>query len=145
MLHGIVLSSTYPHARILDVDAQAALELPGVVAVVTPELVKQRTHPFKPGRYAAGLKTPIPEYATAIDRVRYLGEPIAMLAARSPSIAEDALELIRVEYDPLPTVVDPWKAMESSAPLLFEELGSNVAWKGAVSYGDVEAAFKSAD
>ena len=116
-----------------------------MVAVVTPELVKQRTHPFKPGRYAAGLKTPIPEYATAIDRVRYLGEPIAMLAARSPSIAEDALELIRVEYDPLPTVVDPWKAMESSAPLLFEELGSNVAWKGAVSYGDVEAAFKSAD
>ena len=116
-----------------------------MVAVVTPELVKQRTHPFKPGRYAAGLKTPIPEYATAIDRVRYLGEPIAMLAARSPSIAEDALELIRVEYDPLPTVVDPWKAMESSAPLLFEELGSNVAWKGAVSYGDVEEAFKSAD
>ena len=145
MLHGIVLRSTYPHARILDVDTQAALEVPGVVAVVTPELVKQRSHPFKPGRYAAGLKTPIPEYATAIDRVRYLGEPIAMLAARSPSIAEDALELIRVEYDPLPTVVDPWKAMESSAPLLFEELGSNVAWKGAVSYGDVEEAFRSAD
>ncbi len=145
MLHGIVVRSPYPHARIVDVDARKALELPGVVGVVTPEVVKQRTRPFKPGRYAAGLKTPIPEYATAIDRVRYLGEPIAMLAAESRSIAEDALELITVEYDPLPTVVDPWEAMESSAPLLFEELGSNVAWTGAVSYGDVEEAFESAD
>jgi 2-furoyl-CoA dehydrogenase large subunit len=145
MLHGIVLRSPYPHARILEVNTQAALEVPGVVAVVTPEMVKQKTRPFKPGRYAAGLKTPIPEYATAIDRVRYLGEPIGMLAARSRTIAEDALDLITVEYEPLPTVVDPWEAMEASAPLLFEELGSNVAWKGAVSYGDVDEAFESAD
>ena len=145
MLHGIVLRSTYPHARILEVNAEAALQLPGVVGVVTPEVVKQKTRPFKPGRYAAGLRKPIPEYATAIDRVRYVGEPIAMLAARSPSIAEDALDLLTVEYEPLPTVVDPWEAMEPSAPLLFEELGSNVAWKGAVSYGDVDEAFKSAD
>ena len=145
MLHGIVLRSPYPHARILDVDARAALEVPGVVSVVTPEVVKQKTRPFKPGRYAAGLKKPVPEYATAIDRVRYLGEPVAMLAARSRLIAEDALELIHVEYEPLPTVVDPWEAMEPSAPLLFEELGSNVAWEGAVSYGDVEKAFESAD
>ena len=115
MLAGIVLRSTYPHARILEVDARAALEVPGVVGVVTPEVVRQKTRPFKPGRYAAGLRQPIPEYATAIDRVRYLGEPIAMLAARSPSIAEDALELITVEYEPLPTVVDPWEAMEPTA------------------------------
>ena len=135
MLHGIVLRSPYPHARILEVDARAALEVPGVVSVVTPEVVQQKTRPFKPGRYAAGLKKPVPEYATAIDRVRYLGEPVAMLAARSRLVAEDALELIQVEYEPLPTVVDPWEAMEPSAPLLFEELGSNVAWKGAVSYG----------
>jgi 2-furoyl-CoA dehydrogenase large subunit len=145
MLHGIVLRSTYPHARIVEVNAQEALKVPGVVAVVTPEVVKEKTRPFKPGRYAAGLKQPIPEYATAIDRVRYLGEPIAMLAARSSAIAEDALDLINVEYDPLPTVIDPWEAMEPSAPLLFEDLGSNVAWTGKVSYGDVEEAFKSAD
>lgn len=145
MLHGIVLRSTYPHARILKVDAREALEVPGVVAVVTPDVVKQKTCPFKPGRYAAGLRKPVTEYATAIDKVRYLGEPIAMLAAQSRSIAEDALELISVEYEPLPTVMDSREAMESSAPLLFEELGSNVAWKGGVSYGDVEEAFQSAD
>ena len=66
MLHGIVLRSTYPHARILKVDAREALEVPGVVAVVTPDVVKQKTRPFKPGRYAAGLRKPDTEYLSLI-------------------------------------------------------------------------------
>ena len=145
MLYGVVLRSSYAHARLGHIDAQAALEVPGVVGVLTSEEVKRTTRPFKPGRYSAGLKEPIPEYATAVDKVRYVGEPVAMLAARSRALAEDGLDLVSVEYEPLPGVVDPWEAMEPTAPLLFEELDSNVAWKGAVAYGDVDEAFQSAD
>jgi 2-furoyl-CoA dehydrogenase large subunit len=145
MLHAVILRSPHAHARILKVDGQAALEAPGVAAVITPEDVKQKTNPFKPGRYAAGLKRPIPEYASAVDKVRYMGEPVAAVAARTRGAAEDALELISVDYAPLPAVVDTGDAMAAGAPLLFEELGSNLAWRGSLSYGDTEAAFRQAD
>jgi CO/xanthine dehydrogenase Mo-binding subunit len=145
MLHAVILRSPHAHARIISIDAQGALEIPDVIAVITPEELREKTNPFKPGRYAAGLRKPIPEYAIAIDKVRYVGEPVAALAARSRGVAEDALELISVDYEPLPSVVDTTEAMGPSAPLLFEELGSNIAWKGALSYGNLEAAFQQAD
>jgi 2-furoyl-CoA dehydrogenase large subunit len=87
----------------------------------------------------------IPEYAGAIEKVRYLGEPVAIVAAETRARAEDALEQIDVEYDPLPAVVTAEDATSPSAPLIYEELGSNVAWQGAVSYGDVDAAFGRSD
>ena len=145
MLHALVVRSTYAHARILKVNVQAALESPGVAGALTPEDVKAGTHVFKPGRYSAGLKKPVAEYATAIDKVRYVGEPIGMVAARDAGLAEDALEKVSVDYEPLEPVVDPIKAQDASAPVLFEELGTNVAWKGTVQYGNVDAAFASAD
>ena len=145
MLHAMILRSPYAHARILSVDARAAVQDPEVIAIITPGEVKQRTNPFKPGRYAAGLRRPIPEYASAIDKVRYVGEPVAALAARSRYAAEDALESISIDYEPLPAVVDTAEAMSQTSPLLFEELGSNVAWKGALTYGNIDAAFKDAD
>ncbi|MBI4489790.1 MAG: xanthine dehydrogenase family protein, partial [Deltaproteobacteria bacterium] len=145
LLHAVILRSPHAHARIISIDAQGALEIPDVIAVITPGELREKTNPFKPGRYAAGLRKPIPEYAIAIDKVRYVGEPVAALAARSRGVAEDALELISVDYEPLPSVVDTTEAMGSSAPLLFEELGSNIAWKGALSYGNLEAAFQQAD
>src|SRR3954469_8821348 len=74
MLQAVILRSPYAHARIVGADATAALQLPGVVAAVIPSDVVAHTRPFKPGRYAAGLRKPIPEYATAVDRVRYMGE-----------------------------------------------------------------------
>jgi 2-furoyl-CoA dehydrogenase large subunit len=145
MLQAVILRSPHAHARIIRVDAEAARRAPGVVAVITPEELKQKTNAFKPGRYAAGLKKPIPEYATAIDKVRYVGEPVAALAARDRGAAEDALELISVEYESLPTVGDTKEAMSSASALLFEELGSNLAWQGALTYGDVDTAFREAD
>ena len=145
MLHAVLVRSSHAHARIARVDASAASQVPGVLAVLTPEDVKNKSQPFKPGRYAAGLRRPINEYATAIDKVRYVGEPIGAVAARQKSIAEDAAELVAVEYDPLPPVTEPRDAMKPDSALLFEELGSNLAWNGGMSYGDVEAAFKSAD
>ncbi|TMA12221.1 MAG: xanthine dehydrogenase family protein molybdopterin-binding subunit, partial [Deltaproteobacteria bacterium] len=145
MLQAMILRSPHAHARIVSADARSALKFPGVLAAITPDDVKKLTHPFKPGRYAAGLRKPIPEYATAMEKVRYIGEPVAAVAARDRGTAEDAVELISVEYDPLPPVVETTQATARDAPLLFEELGSNTAWKGALAYGDVDGAFRNAD
>jgi 2-furoyl-CoA dehydrogenase large subunit len=112
---------------------------------MTPDDVKRLSRPFKPGRYAAGLRVPIPEYAGAIGKVRYVGEPVAVVAAETRAAAEDALELIDVDYEPLPAVAGTQAAMSSNVPLIYEELGSNVAWEGRVSYGDVDGAFRRAD
>ncbi|MBI2351590.1 MAG: xanthine dehydrogenase family protein molybdopterin-binding subunit [Deltaproteobacteria bacterium] len=145
MLHAVVLRSPHAHARLVSVDSKEAEAAPGVLAVITPEEIKRKSNPFKPGRYAAGLKRPIPEYATAMEKVRYMGEPVAAVAARKRGQAEDALELISVEYYPLPAVVDTAEAIRPAAALLFEELESNLAWKGSLHYGDVPTAFKQAD
>lgn len=145
MLHAAVLRSTYPHARIRRIDTSEALRLPGVLAVLTPDDVKAMTHPFAPGRYAAGLRKTIFEYATAVDKVRYLGEPLAAVAALDAGTAEDALNLITVEYEPLPPVAGIAEAMKPGAPLLYDELGSNTPWQGKVSYGNIDAAFEEAD
>src|SRR6266545_5025549 len=141
MLHACILRSPYGHARISSVNAGEATQLSGVVGVITPDDVKRRSRPFKPGRYAAGLRVPIPEYASAVDKVRYVGEPVAMVAAETRARAEDALELIEIDYEPLPSVTNTDDAAKPSAALLYEELGSNIAWQGQVAYGDVDAAF----
>jgi 2-furoyl-CoA dehydrogenase large subunit len=145
MLHASIVRSPYAHARILSVRADDAARLAGIRGVVTPEDVQRLTRPFKPGRYAAGLRVPIPEYATAIEKVRYVGEPVAMIAGDTRARAEDALELVDIQYEPLTAVATAEDAARASAPLIYEELGSNVAWQGHVSYGDVDAAFRQAD
>jgi 2-furoyl-CoA dehydrogenase large subunit len=145
MVHAVVLRSPYAHARIERVNGVKAMDTPGVFGVITPADVVTLSRPFKPGRYAAGLKVPIAEYASAIDRARYVGEPIAMVAAGSKAAAEDALGLIEVDYDPLPAIVTTADAASPSAVAIYDELGSNVAWQGHVSYGDVDAAFARAD
>ena len=104
MLHAFVLRSPYGHARIESVDAAPALERPGVVGTLTPDDVTRLTKPFKPGRYAAGLRAVIDEFACAVGKVRYAGEPVAMVAAESRAQAEDGAEAIDVFYDPLPAV-----------------------------------------
>ena len=145
MLHASILRSPYAHARIMSVETETAAQLSGIKGVVTPADVARLTRPFKPGRYAAGLRVPIPEYACAVDTARYVGEPVAMVAANTRARAEDALELIGVEYDALPAVASTKAAVATSAPLIYEELGSNVAWQGHVAYGDVDGAFQRAD
>jgi 2-furoyl-CoA dehydrogenase large subunit len=152
MLHACILRSPYAHARIASVRLSPAvvagnLQVSGssVRAVITPEDIKRLSRPFKPGRYAAGLRVPISEYAGAIDKVRYVGEPVAVVVADTRAAAEDALELIEVDYEPLPAVASTGAAVSPDAPLIYEELGSNVAWAGHVAYGDVDDAFRRAD
>jgi 2-furoyl-CoA dehydrogenase large subunit len=145
MLQAMILRSPHAHAKILSVDPSQALINPNVIAVITPDDIKQNTKPFKPGRYAAGLKRPIDEYAGAVEKVRYVGEPLGAVAARDRGTAEDALELISVEYEPIRPVVDVREAIKPSSATLFDELGSNLAWHGSLQYGDIDGAFKSAD
>ena len=145
MLHAFVLRSPYGHARIESVDAAPALDRPGVVGALTPDDVTRLTKPFKPGRYAAGLRAVIDEFACAVGKVRYAGEPVAMVAAESRAQAEDGAEAIDVFYDPLPAVTSIANASAPGAPLIYEELGTNVPWQGHVAFGDVDSAFARAD
>ena len=126
-----VLRSQYAHARIVRVDATAALALPGVVGVLTGADVAAMSHPFP-----AGVESPIPYRAAAHEVTRYVGEPLAVVVARDRYTAEDALELIEVEYEPLPPVLDPFEAAEKP------EL---VASDRSFRYGDPDAAFAAAD
>jgi 2-furoyl-CoA dehydrogenase large subunit len=145
MLQAMILRSPHAHAKILSVDPSQALTNPNVISVITPDDIKQNTKPFKPGRYAAGLNRPIDEYAGAVDKVRYVGEPLGAIAARDRGTAEDALELVMVEYEPIRPVVDVREAIKPSSATLFDELGSNLAWHGSLQYGDIDGAFKAAD
>src|SRR5215212_5040809 len=104
MLWGHTLRSPHPHARILSIDTSGAVTMPGVHAVLT--------HADVPGEKTYGLEFP-DQPVLAIDRVRYFGEPVALVAAEHPEQARRAAERIRVQYEPLDPIVDPERATES--------------------------------
>jgi 2-furoyl-CoA dehydrogenase large subunit len=142
MAHAAYLRSYYAHARIVRIDVSRALAHPGVFAVLTGEEVARLTRPQR-GRVPLANSPRV--FALAHDRVVYAGQPVAAVAAVDRATAEDATELIEVEYEPLPVVTDPVAAIEADAPLVFEEIGSNVLWHGAFPYGDLDGAFARAD
>ena len=137
--HAAVLRSPHAHAEIVSLDATAALSMPEVVTVLTGEDVAAWSRPF-----IAGVKQPMRHYALAVDRVRYTGEPVAVVVARDRYGAEDALERIEVEYRELDPVVDAVAAAAPGAPLLHRDVGSNVVSDRRLRYGDPDAAFASA-
>ena len=137
--HAAVLRSPHAHAEIVSLDAAAALSMPEVVTVLTGEEVAAWSRPF-----IAGVKQPMRHYALAVDRVRYTGEPVAVVVARDRYAAEDALERIEVEYRELDPVVDPVAAAAPGAVLLHRDVGSNVVSDRHLRYGDPDAAFASA-
>ena len=128
--HAAVLRSPFAHARITRLDASAALELPGVVGVLTGTDVVELSHPFP-----VGIESPVPQYAAAHEVVRYVGEPVAVVVARDRYLAEDALELVEVEYEPLEAVLDAESAVETAACVSDRSF----------AYGDVDAALARAD
>ncbi len=142
MLHAAVLRSPHAHARIRSIDARQALACPGVTAVLTGADAARLSGPIRP---LIPTTAAAPDYCLAVDVVRYVGEAVAAVAAADRATAEDALELIRVEYKPLPAVVDPHEAMQPGATLLYPELGTNVVWHDTLSYGDVDGAMARAD
>lgn len=140
MLHAAVLRSPYPHARILSVDTSEAKKLPGVYAVLSGSDVAERLDPMP--RFCA---EPVEQRAVALDKVRYTGEAVAIVAAESRYVAEDALELIQVEYEPLPVVLDAVAAMEPGASLVHDTIPHNIAYNHTFTFGDVAGDFAQAD
>ncbi len=137
MLYGATLRAAYPHARILSIDTAAARALPGVHAVLT--------HRDVPGRNRHGLvfkDWPV----LCDDKVRYMGDAVAIVAADTPGLAREALALIRVEYEPLPVVAGAEQARQPGAALVHEEWpGGNLLEHIQVHRGDVDEGFRQAD
>jgi carbon-monoxide dehydrogenase large subunit len=153
LLHAAFLRSSHAHARIAKIDTTAAAAAPGVVRVFTFEDLERWMKPLPlfgavPPGLAAVVKFDIrqaPQWALCRDRARHVGEAVAMVVADCPERAQDALELIRVDWELLPPVVDMTRAAEPGAPLIHPEWGSNVGIGFTHSIGDADAAFVRAD
>ena len=144
LLHAAILRSSVAHGHLVHVDGAAALELPGVEAVVTASDLGDQI-PTIPIRLApiAGLERYL-QPVIAHDKVRYVGEPIAVVIARSRAIAEDALAQIELVIEAIDPVAN-WQTAEANQILLFEQNGSNVAARYRVGFGDTDKAFAAAD
>src|SRR5918995_1942309 len=119
MVHAAILRSTHAHARIVKIDAAAALKLPGVVGVLTAaDMPQLKTIPMRTG-VIPGLERS-QQAPIATTKVRYVGEPIAVVVAESRYLAEDALELIEVEYESLPAVTTVAESLRDDAPILYQ-------------------------
>src|SRR5262245_11655999 len=144
LLHAAFLRSPYAHARIAQIDATPARALDGVVAVLTGTDLAPLVKPVQAGSKTRDYKeTSIPPLA--VDKVRYVGEAVAVVVAESRSLAEDALEQINVEYDPLPVVADAEEASRSNTVLVHEEAGSNVLLTRQFAQGEADVAIESAE
>jgi 2-furoyl-CoA dehydrogenase large subunit len=138
-LHAAILRSPHAHAMIRAIHVDTARRASGVAAVLIGEDVKAVTTSL-----VVGIKVPMECWPIAVDRVRYVGEPVAIVVAQNRYLAEDAVDLIKVDYEPLPAIVDPLAALEAGTTLLHPELGSNVASDRSFRYGDPEQAFGQA-
>jgi CO/xanthine dehydrogenase Mo-binding subunit/protein-tyrosine-phosphatase len=135
--------SPYAHARIVSVDVSQAEAVEGVYGTLTPDEVAAQTDPFFELTTAPGSQ--IKDFALAVGRVRHVGEPVVAVVARTRDVARDAADLVEVEYEPLPVLVDARKAQDADAPVLHEDAGTNVVWSGTFDWGDVDGALKAAD
>lgn len=136
MLIGKMLGSIYPHARILNIDTRKALALRGVKAVVTGADIPGEKYGFlRSRRDETGLTR----------KARYIGDPIAAVAAVDEETALEALDLIKVEYEELPAVFDPEEAMKEGAPLVHEEYERNIVAYRGCDFGDVAAGFRESE
>ncbi len=136
MLVGRILHSPYPHARILSIDASRAETLPGVKGVATG---KDAPTPY--GILPIGHD----ECVFAVDKVRYIGDNVAAVAATSAEVAEQALDLIRVEYAPLPAWFDPEESMKARSDWIHDSRANNIEKEYHHVFGDPEAGFRAAD
>ena len=138
--HAAIVRSPHAHAKLAGYDVAKARAMPGVVGIVTGEDVAARTKPF-----SVGVTAPVRYSCAATDRVRFVGEPVAIVIARDRYLAEDAADAVVVDYEPLPAVVDAERALEPDAPILHEEVGTNLANHRRLVYGDPDRAFAEAD
>jgi CO/xanthine dehydrogenase Mo-binding subunit len=140
MLYGKLLRSPYPHAKILRIDTSEAEKLSGVKAIITGK----DTPGGKWGLWRR-FRELADQQALAMDKVRFIGDPVAAVAATTEEIAEKALDLIEVEYEPLPAVFDPIEAIKDDAPMVHDDFPSNINATRHIEWGNVDDAFAKAD
>jgi 2-furoyl-CoA dehydrogenase large subunit len=138
-LHAAVLRSPHAHATIRSIAIETARAAPGVAAVITAADVMAHS-----ASLLVGVKAPIQCWPVAHDRVRYVGEPVAVVVATDRYLAEDALDLIEIDYAPLRPVMDVQSALDPAQPALHDGLAGNVASDRSFRYGDPERAFGDA-
>jgi carbon-monoxide dehydrogenase large subunit len=145
MLHACFVRSPHPHAKLVSVDIAAARRAPGVAAVFTAADINPKCEPFvgvalhRPGHRSA------PQRLLAAERAVWQGQPVAVVVAESRAEAEDAAELVAIEWEPLPAVGDQWQAIAPGAPVIHAELGDNVAFDFSLEKGEPGKAFAEAD
>ncbi|HKS69511.1 MAG TPA: xanthine dehydrogenase family protein molybdopterin-binding subunit [Ktedonobacterales bacterium] len=144
MLHAAFVRSPYAHATIAAIHVERATAQPGVVDVLSGADLAGALHPFEIGVPLPDLKKP-ERWPLAVEKARYVGDPVAVVLAESAESAETACDLVEVDYTPLPVAVDVEAAAAADAPLLYDDFGSNVAFEAPSGGGDVEAAFARAD
>jgi carbon-monoxide dehydrogenase large subunit len=157
MAYVALVRSPYPHAKFTTIDATEALAMPGVIAVITGDELANYCGPLSGAAAEGGsgeeasyeeleaeaLESP-PVWPIARGRVRWVGEAVAAVIAESRYQAEDAVDVVAVEYDPLPSVTDPEEAMRDGAPQLYAGLKNNIGARWDRDHGDIAAAFKGA-
>jgi CO/xanthine dehydrogenase Mo-binding subunit len=141
MLYLRFVRSPYAHAKIVNVDVSAAEALAGVVSTLTGAEIAAQTQPFI--EIGPDSCARIKDYPLAVSKVRYQGEPVVGVVAESPSLADDAAELVQIEYEALDPVVDAETALTDKS-VLHDEAGTNRVWNGVFEYGDVDQAFREA-
>jgi carbon-monoxide dehydrogenase large subunit len=145
MAHVVYRRSPHAHARIRAIDTDAAKQAPGVIAVVTgPELAKVMTPWVGVLTHLKGIKS-APQYPIAIERACWQGEAVCAVVARTRALAEDAAELIEVDYEELPAVTDPETALDPATPVIHPELGDNLTFERVLDVGAVDKAFAESD
>jgi carbon-monoxide dehydrogenase large subunit len=146
MLYAAIVRSHEAHARITSIDASAAKELPGVEAVFTGEDMSALAAPCPMVWAPPGVEVRVPDHwPLARDKVGYFGQAVAVVVGTDKYGVVDAAGQVIVEYDPLPVVTDPEKALEEGTPIVHEEFGTNKVFEWSLPGGDVEGAFRDAD
>jgi 2-furoyl-CoA dehydrogenase large subunit len=135
--------SPYAHAHITSIDVSKAEEHPAVYGTLTGEEVAALTDPFFQISSVPGAN--VKDYALAVGKVRYVGEPIVAVVAETREAARDASELVEVEYEPIAAITDARHAQDAGVPTIHEDAGGNLMWEGVYEWGDLDAAFAEAD
>lgn len=144
MVDAAFIRSPFAHADILGIDTAAALSVPGVIAVVTGAEIAERMTPWMGIMENQPALKSMPQYALAVDRALWQGEPVAVVVAETRAIAEDAAERVVVDWRERPAVSDMERALDPETPVLHPDIGNNQMYRRDVDNGDVDAGFAAA-
>ena len=146
LCYAVFLRSPYAHARIKKISVEKAKSQPGVIAVFTGKDMESKLASIPCAWPVTGGDVKTTKYfPIAVDKVRYVGDPVAVVVAEDSYQAADALDHIEVSYEPLPAIVDSEKAIQAGAPILYDDIPNNIALHWKAAGGDVDQAFKDAE